>query len=642
MIFSFAAPAPSVGNLYRAIWRFAEGARGTMLASTALLTGSTVVKLAVPWLTAQAINAMLMGTHGGVATAAFWVAAVAAVYAGAWVLHGPGRILERTVGVRVRQRVAAAMYAKLVRAPLAWHERQHSGEVQNRVNQASHALHDFAQTQFVYLQSAVNFVGPVVALALLSTTIGWLACAGYVLVGLVILRFDRSLVRLAVQQNQAERRYAAGLLDFIGNVSTVVSLRLQASTQRLLGDRLDSVFVPLKRAIVLNEAKWCAVDMLSVVLTWSLVCAYVWQSRNRGEALLIGSVFMIYQYAQQAGSVIGSMAANFQGFAKARTDYASADLIWQAPEERDSGAPVEADWQRIDIVDLCHAHGASLHTATGTAGAASATAAPPAGLHVEPQQAVPNLAANDDDAAEAPRGGLRHVSLTLHRGERIALVGPSGSGKSTLMRVLAGLYEPQHGHFEVDGVARLGLRHLGSVSTLIPQEADVFEASVRENLTFGRPCSEADLREAVHTSGFETVLAGMPEGLDTPISERGFNLSGGQRQRLCLARGLHAARGSSLLMLDEPTSALDPVTEARVHHRLDASFESACIVASVHRMSLLEHFDRVVLMVDGRIVDCGTVPEVQQRQPIFREMVRSQAREDGNAPKTPEEAAAAA
>jgi ABC-type multidrug transport system fused ATPase/permease subunit len=215
--------------------------------------------------------------------------------------------------------------------------------------------------------------------------------------------------------------------------------------------------------------------------------------------------------------------------------------------------------------------------------------------------------------------------LTLHRGERVALVGPSGSGKSTLMRLLAGLYQPQHGHYEVDGVARLGLRDLASTSTLIPQEADVFEASVRENLTFGVPCTEDDLDQAVHTSGFDTVLATMDRGLDTLISERGFNMSGGQRQRLCLARGLLAARDSSLLMLDEPTSALDPVTEAHVHRRLDASFKNTCIVASVHRMSLLEHFDRVILMVDGRVVDSGTPAELQQRQSIFREMVQSQA-----------------
>jgi len=206
--------------------------------------------------------------------------------------------------------------------------------------------------------------------------------------------------------------------------------------------------------------------------------------------------------------------------------------------------------------------------------------------------------------------------------------------------VLAGLYEPHHGRFDIDGVARIGLRHLGSVGTLIPQEADVFEASVRENLTFDVECAEIELRSAIHTSGFETVLEGMPNGLDTLISERGFNMSGGQRQRLCLARGLLAARGRSLLLLDEPTSALDPVTEANVHRRLDASFEDACIVASVHRMSLLEHFDRVVLMVDGRIVDSGTVPEVEQRQPLFHEMVRSQAHARLDAPAASTVAAA--
>ena len=588
-------PVPSLGHLYRSIWRFAKGSRLTMLAAMLMLAGASSVKLALPWLTAQAINTLQQAPTGSAGTAALWVAAILAVYAGAWMLHGPGRVLERNVGVRVREGVADALYAKLTRAPLAWHERQHSGEVQNRVAQASQGLYDFAQKQFVYLQSGVNFVGPVVALMMLSATSGWIALVGYVLVACVILRFDRALIVLATRENHAERRYAAGLLDFLGNVSTVLSLRVQSSTRRLLGHRLQAVFGPLKRSIVLNEMKWCAVDLLSAGLAWLLVAVYVWQARQRGEALLMGSLFMIYQYAQQAGGVIGSMAGNFQGFARARTDFASAEPIWNAPENTGDHGSVAADWQRIDIIDLGYEHSAALR---------------PAGAAPTP------FAAND-----APGSGVRRVSLTLKRGERIALVGPSGSGKSTLMRVLAGLYEPQQGHFEIDGVAQLGLRHLDSIGTLVPQEADVFEASVRENLTFAMPCDETELREAIHTSGFETVLAGMPEGLDTLISERGFNLSGGQRQRLCLARGLLAARHGSLLLLDEPTSALDPVTEANVHYRLDASFEDACLVASVHRMSLLAQFDRVVLMVAGEVVDAGSVQEMLARQPLFRTMV---------------------
>ena len=164
------------------------------------------------------------------------------------------------------------------------------------------------------------------------------------------------------------------------------------------------------------------------------------------------------------------------------------------------------------------------------------------------------------------------------------------------MRVLSGLYEADHGHLTVDGVAHLGTLPLGAVTTLIPQEADVFEATVLENIAFdGTPANE-DLTLALKTSAFDHVLAMMPQGLATPIAERGYNLSGGQRQRLCLARGFLAARHSSLMLLDEPTSALDPLSEARVFEQVRANFPDACVVASVHRMSLLEHFDTVVLM----------------------------------------------
>ncbi|WP_240636022.1 ABC transporter ATP-binding protein [Caldimonas tepidiphila] len=586
-----ATPAPAgVLGLYRSVWRFADGVRARWLLATALLVSSTLVKLSMPWMAAQAINTLQAGGADASTQAALWIAAIVLAVVVSWSMHGPGRILERSVGVKVRQGVSDALYGKLTRVPLVWHDRHHSGELQQRVDQASNALGNFAQTQFIYLQNIVNLIGPVVALTLLSQLAGGMALAGYLAVAFVIIRFDRALMRLARRENDANRRYGAGLLDFIGNISTVMSLRLHKATRRLVGQRLDAVFEPLKRSIVLTEAKWCAVDLLTITLTWSLVVVYAWQSQNAGGTLMIGSLFMIYQYANQAGGVIGSMATNFQNFARMRTDYSSADPVWNAPEHPEATAAVGEEWRRIDVRDL----------------------------HFS-RDGAPEAGAADGEAAQ--RGGLHGVSLTLYRGERVALVGPSGSGKSTLMKVLAGLYQPDHGHFSVDGSARPGLKHLGSVTTLIPQEAEVFECTVRENLTFGERYDDSAIVEAAHVSAFDTVLATMPQGLDTPITERGVNMSGGQRQRLCLARGALAAQGSSVLMLDEPTSALDPVTEALVFRRLGECFPQACIVSSVHRMSLLEHFDKVVLMVAGRVLDVGSVPELMERQPIFREMV---------------------
>ncbi|QHI97671.1 ATP-binding cassette domain-containing protein [Xylophilus rhododendri] len=558
-------------DLYRALWLHARGVRGQLLGAAGLLSAAQLLRLTMPWLAAQAINALQQGSLSG---AGRWIVYLIGIYLLSWFLHGPGRVLERNVGVRVRERLADQLYARIASAPLAWRDGRHSGELQHRVTQASRALSDFAQNQFGYLQSAFNFVGPIVALALLSRTSGAIAVTGYVVIALIILRFDRVLMQLARAENDAERRYAAALLDFVGNAGTVIGLRLQAASRKLLGRRMDAVMAPLRRAVMVNEGKWFAVDLMGMGLTWILVVVYVLQSRQPGQAVLLGTIFMIYQYAQQAASVVGAMASNFQSFARMHTDYGSSEPIWQAPGDADAAVPAvlpDAPWQALEL------RGATWRYA--------------------------------DDA----RGGLQGVDLLLRRGSRVALIGPSGGGKSTLLRTLAGLYLPQQGELLRDGIV-VDWAELRSLATLIPQEAEVFEASVQENLTFGEPADAAALRQAVHTGVFDEVLDGLPEGLASAVNERGGNFSGGQRQRLALARGALAARGSSLLLLDEPTSALDPLAEARVFDRMDAAFPSACIVASVHRPSLLARFDTIVVLEAGRVVDAGPREAVLARR----------------------------
>jgi len=578
------APTQAIGELYGALWRHAEGARGQLLGATALLTSSQLLRLALPWLAGQAINAL---QAGDVAGAGRWIAALAGIYVLSWAVHGPGRILERNVGLRVREAVADALYARIAAAPLVWHDGHHSGELQHRVHQASRALSDFAQNQFIYLTNIVNFIGPLVALTLLSRTSGAVAIVGYVVIGIVIVRFDRALMHYARLENDADRRYVSALLDFLSNASTVIGLRLSAASRRLLRGRMAAVSKPLKRTVVLNEGKWFSVDLMGVALTWGLVVVYVWQSRTPGQAVMLGSVFMIYQYAQQAASVVSSMAANFSFFARMHTDYRSAAPIWVAPARMEDPAHEhidrDAQWRKLQVEGLVWNY-----QPRGTPGA---------GEHVP--------------------SGLRGVALTLGRGQRIALVGPSGGGKSTLLRVLAGLYAPAGGTLAIDG-APADWPRLRAIATLIPQEIEVFEASVRENLGFGQPVDEEAIRAALHASTFDEVLAATHGDLDTLVSERGFNLSGGQRQRLCLARGVLAAQGSSLLLLDEPTSALDAATERRVLERIGEVFSEACLIASIHRLSLLDRFDTVVLMEAGRVVDAGPRAAVLARQPSLQ------------------------
>ena len=580
-------PAVSMLELYTSVWRYAAGGRVRYLGALALLVASQTIKLLVPWLAAQAINTVQVGGTDQIVKAALITASIFFVYVAAWSMHGPGRVLERNVGLRVRQAVADALYAKLASLPLAWHEAHHSADMQQRAKKASEALADFTESQFLYLQNIVNVIGPLVALSVISLWVGTLAVVGYVTVAVVIVSFDRRLVRLVHRQNVLERRYAVRMLDFLGNISTVLSLRLQDLSRRLVAERLAEVVEPARRLIVLIEGKWCAVDLLTVALSWFLVGMYVWRVQRGvdGGPLLLGGVFMVYQYAQQAGGVIGSMAANLQNFSRFKADYATAEPIWNAAEPVFEGNPVSQDWKTIRALDLEYAR----------------------------------------VRADGVRGGIHGVDVTLYRGDRVALIGPSGGGKSTLMRVLAGLYDPQRVQYVVDGEAVANVRHLGSISTLIPQEAEVFEATLRDNLTFGAAHPETAIERAAHLSALDAVAAALPKKWDMPLSERGINLSGGQRQRLALARGLLAGEGSSLLLLDEPTSALDQATEATVFERLRDGLPDTCIVASIHRLSALIYFNRVIVMAEGRIADSGTVAEILERQPAFREIVYAAA-----------------
>ena len=155
----------------------------------------------------------------GLGTAGLWLAMVLAVTAGSWLLHGPGRILERNVALHVRARITQTLVERLVQLPMSWHEQHHSGATAHRVQQSAHAISGFAQNQFIYLSSAVRLVGPVVALWVIEPWVGFIAIVGFAVISASVLGFDRSMIKLAHRENDAERRYSATLIDSLGNTT---------------------------------------------------------------------------------------------------------------------------------------------------------------------------------------------------------------------------------------------------------------------------------------------------------------------------------------------------------------------------------------------------------------------------------------
>ncbi len=232
---------------------------------------------------------------------------------------------------------------------------------------------------------------------------------------------------------------------------------------------------------------------------------------------------------------------------------------------------------------------------------------------------------------------LHDLQLEITRGKRIALIGESGSGKSTLLALLRGLYLPEPGmEIEVATAApptpastattdtRGWLDRLNEAVTLFPQEPEIFENTLAYNITLGLPFTEDEILRVCESAHFTEVIAQLPQGLASDIREKGVNLSGGQKQRLALARGILAARDSSVVLLDEPTSSVDPRTEAMIYEGMFAAFSDKAIISSIHRLHLLPRFDHVYVLHQGRIVAEGTFEHLRDNSPVFQELWRHQ------------------
>ena len=216
---------------------------------------------------------------------------------------------------------------------------------------------------------------------------------------------------------------------------------------------------------------------------------------------------------------------------------------------------------------------------------------------------------------EPPAPVLHEVSLTLRRGEVLALVGPSGGGKTTLLNLVPRFADPSAGRITIDGrdVREVSLRSLRAQVALVAQETFLFNDTVRANVAYGRPdIPPARLLEAATAARADGFIDALPLKYETEVGERGVTLSGGQRQRLAIARAL--LKDAPILLLDEATSALDTESEREVQRALDRLMEERTCLVIAHRLSTIRHADRIAVLSAGRVVELGTHDELLARR----------------------------
>lgn len=218
--------------------------------------------------------------------------------------------------------------------------------------------------------------------------------------------------------------------------------------------------------------------------------------------------------------------------------------------------------------------------------------------------------------------------MTIKHGQYAALVGSSGCGKSTTVGLLEHFYNASSGKITIDGkeISSLSVGSLRQVVSIVSQEPSLFNMSIRDNITLGKPegeiATDEEVTAAAKKANIHDFIMGLPQNYQTSVGGKGSQLSGGQKQRIAIARSL--LLNPKILLLDEATSALDAESEKVVQEALDAAAKGRTTIAIAHRLSTIKNADVIYVFQDGVVLESGTHSELVERKGLYYTLANQQ------------------
>jgi len=463
---------------------------------------------------------------------------------------------------------------------LAWHSDRDSGNTIDKINKASDGLFDYSRNVFQIISILVGLIGTVAALLYFNPFIA-LGTFLFVLVAFLVINiFDRHLVPQYAALNVFENKVLAKVFDVLSNVTSIIVLKIKNEAVKSIANSQLASRSLHHSNVALNEWKWFTGSMFVELIVVLPIIAYMALTLNSGGILQIGTISALYLYLSRFNNVFFTFTYLYEEIIRQKTrvkNVADIEEIFPVRIKKNKRYKFKDNFK------------------------------------------IEHLNFDYQIKEKGEKSDLKDISISLKKGERIALIGESGSGKTTFLKVVHGLYKNAKVNINIDGKLIDGTFYDYDFGTmLVPQEPEMFSSSVRENITFGLEHSDKEIMKFTDLAHFTQVIKDLPQGLDSIINEKGVNLSGGQKQRLALARALLFAQEKDIILLDESTSSVDSATEAKIYQDVSSFFVGKTIIASVHKLNLLKYFDRVVIFDKGKVADEGTFEDLLARNETLK------------------------